>query len=133
MKNVPRVTDTEWELMQVVWEAKSPISAFEIIERLNAVEPGWHRKTVRALLARLVAKKALGYHPHGRVYLYYPLVAESECVAAASDSFLERVFGGAVEPMLAHFVGRYRLSKTGAEELRRLLREAKAGGKPGKP
>jgi BlaI family penicillinase repressor len=129
MKNVPRVTDTEWELMQVVWEAKSPISAFEIIERLNAIEPRWHRKTVRALLARLVTKKALGYKAHGRVYFYVPLVTEDECVAAASDSFLERVFDGAIEPMLAHFVGRYRLSRKGAEELRRILRETKTDDK----
>ena len=125
MKKVPRVTDTEWEIMQVIWQAPGPISAFEIIERLNAAEPGWHRKTVRALLARLVAKQALAYRAHGRVYFYYPLVAESECVAAAGDSFLARVFGGAVEPMLAHFVGRHRLSKKGADELRRLLRESK--------
>jgi len=124
MKKVPRVTDTEWELMQVVWQAKLPISAFEIIERLNATDPGWHRKTVRALLARLVTKKALDYKAQGRVYFYFPLVTEDECVAAASDSFLERVFDGAIEPMLAHFVGRYRLSKRGAEELRRILREA---------
>jgi BlaI family penicillinase repressor len=129
MKKVPRVTDTEWELMQVVWQAKLPISAFEIIEKLNANEPGWHRKTVRALLARLVAKKALDYKPQGRVYFYFPLVTEDECVAAASDSFLERVFDGAIEPMLAHFVGRYRLSKKGADELRRILREAKPDDK----
>ena len=133
MNKVPRVTDTEWELMQVIWQAKSPISAFEIIERLNAAEKGWHRKTVRALLARLVAKKALSYDAHGRVYFYYPLVTEDECVAAASDSFLERVFDGAIEPMIAHFVGRYRLSKKGAEELRRILRETKADDKKGTP
>jgi BlaI family penicillinase repressor len=111
--------------MQVIWAAKDPISAFEIIERLNSHERKWHRKTVRALLARLVAKKALSYRAHGRVYLYFPLLAEDECVAAASESFLARVFDGAIEPMLAHFVGRYRLSKKGADELRRLLREAK--------
>jgi BlaI family transcriptional regulator, penicillinase repressor len=133
MNKQPKITATEWDLMQVVWDAKSPISAFEIIERLNASEPGWHRKTVRALLARLVAKKALGYQAHGRVYFYYPLLPESECVAAASDSFLERVFDGAIEPMLAHFVGRYRLSKKGADELRRLLKEAGTDDKSGKP
>jgi len=129
MNKAPKITTTEWELMQVIWAAKSPISAFEIIERLNAAEPGWHRKTVRALLARLVAKKALGYQAHGRVYFYYPLVPESDCVAAASDSFLDRVFGGAIEPMLAHFVGRYQLSKKGADDLRRLLREGKRDDK----
>jgi BlaI family penicillinase repressor len=133
MKTAPRVTDTEWELMQVVWQATGPISAFEVIEQLNATGREWHPKTVRALLARLVAKKALGYRAHGRVYLYFPLATEEDCVAAASDSFLDRVFDGAIEPMLAHFVGRYKLSRKGAEELRRLLREAQSAGKGDKP
>jgi len=126
---IPRVTDTEWELMEVIWAAKTPISAFEIIAQLNAGKEEWHRKTVRALLARLVAKKALGYEAQGRVYFYFPLASEKECVAAAGDSFLERVFGGSVEPMLAHFVGRHRLSKEGAAELRRLLKEPKKNDK----
>ncbi len=120
MKTVPRITDTEWEIMRVVW-ANHPITAAEIIERLAAADPTWHPKTARTLLARLVRKKALGYEPQGRVYVYEPRVTERECVAAASDSFLERVFGGALTPMLTHFVERRRLTRRDLDELRALL------------
>ena len=105
MSTVPRITDTEWEIMRVIW-AKNPISAFEVIARLSEADPSWHPKTARALLARLVKKEALGFEAHGRVYFYRPRVSEQQAVAAASESFLQRVFGGAVEPMLAHFVKR---------------------------
>jgi BlaI family penicillinase repressor len=122
MKSVPRISDTEWEIMRILW-AQHPLTAGEVIEQLAAADPDWHPKTARTLLARLVQKKALGYEARGRTYVYSPLVGEQECVATASDSFLERVFGGSLEPMLAHFVRRQRLAKNELSELRNLLEE----------
>ena len=64
-----------------------------------------------------------------RAYLYRPLVLESECVAAASESFLDRVFGGGLKPMLAHFVERKQLSAEEYLELKELL-ESREPGSP---
>jgi BlaI family transcriptional regulator, penicillinase repressor len=122
MKRVPRISETEWEVMKVLW-AKSPCSAGEIIETLASTDPTWHPRTIKTFLTRLVGKKALGFRKEGRAYLYRPLVKETECVAAASDSFLERVFGGSLKPMLAHFVEQKRLSPEEIRELKNLLDE----------
>ncbi|EIQ00788.1 putative transcriptional regulator [Opitutaceae bacterium TAV1] len=124
MKTDLRISDTEWEIMRVVW-ACHPATAAEIIASLAERDPTWHPKTVRTLLARLVRKKALGYRPEGRAYVYTPLVKESECVAAASETFLERVFGGSLRPMLAHLVETRQLTREDISELRALL-DAKA-------
>jgi len=131
MKEVPKISETEWEIMRVVWAAH-PITAAGIIERLTAADATWHPKTARTLLARLVQKGALGYEAHGRSYVYTPLVTERECVSAASESFLARVFGGSLKPLLAHFVEQRRLSKGELAELRRLLDEDAAPA-PDKP
>jgi BlaI family penicillinase repressor len=125
MKLMPRISDTEWEVMRVVWN-RHPMTANEVIEQLTATDPSWHPKTARTLLARLVQKRALGYRAEGRTYVYSPLVTEAECVSTASESFLERVFGGSLKPMLAHFVGKQRLSLKELEELRCLLDETQA-------
>jgi len=125
MKAIPKITDTEWEVMKVVWAAH-PATAAEIIERLSAQDPSWHPKTVRTLLARLVQKKALGYESQGRSYVYEPLVHENECVAAASESFVARVFGGSLRPLLAHFVEHQKLTGADLRELEKLL-EQKGG------
>jgi len=69
----------------------------------------------------VVRKKALGFKLDGRAYLYHALVRQSECAEAASQSFLERVFGGSLQPMLAHFVARKRLSREEIRELKKLL------------
>lgn len=122
MKFVPRISDTEWEIMRVIW-LKHPLTANEVIEHLAAGGSGWHPKTARTLLARLVQKGALGYEARGRTYVYSPLVSEEDCVATASESFLDRVFGGSLKPMLAHFVERQKLTRKDLEELEKLLDE----------
>lgn len=136
MKRTPKISDTEWEVMRVVW-AHHPLTAAEIIARLVALDPSWHPKTARTLLARLVEKGALDYEARGRSYVYEPRVTEAECVAAASGSFVERVFGGALKPMLVHFIEQRRLSREELDELRALLdpprgrpARKKKGGRP---
>jgi BlaI family penicillinase repressor len=121
MRTVPRISDTEWEVMRVVW-AQAPCSAGMIIETLMHGDSSWHPRTVKAFLNRLVRKGVLGFSKEGRAYVYKPLVREEDCVDAASESFLERVFGGSMKPMLAHFVERKKLSREEIRELRRLLR-----------
>src|SRR5512136_2677411 len=109
MKKIPRISETEWEVMKVVW-AQAPCSASDIIAVLSAADASWHPKTAKTLLSRLVRKRALGFKKEGRAYVYRPLVRERECVDAASESFLDRVFGGSLKPMLAHFVEHKKLS-----------------------
>ena len=78
--------------MNVVW-ARAPISASEIVEAL-ASQKGWHSRTIRTLLDRLVRKGALKATPEGKRYLYEARVAMADSVRQESQSFLERVFGG---------------------------------------
>jgi BlaI family penicillinase repressor len=122
----PKITETEWEIMQVIWR-HHPITASEIIQTLSGHDVSWHPKTTRTLLARLVKKKALQYELFGRVHVYKPAVTERECVALASESFLDRVFGGSLKPMLAHFAEQKKLTQKDLKELAELLE--KKGGK----
>jgi len=130
MKNFPRISETEWEVMRAVW-AGHPATAGEIIERLAAGDPSWHPKTARTLLARLVKKRALSSQPDGRRYVYEPLVTEQACIAAASASFLDRVFGGALQPLLAHFVASRPPTPAELAALRRILDGSKPPPKKG--
>jgi len=106
--------------MRVVWE-NHPVTAAQIIRSLTKQDPRWHPKTARTLLGRLVKKKALDFKLAGRAYAYEPKVSEPECVAAVSASFLDRVFGGSLQPMLAHFVQQKSLSPKEIQNLKRIL------------
>jgi len=122
MRKTPRISETEWEVMNVLW-SQAPCSAGEIIAALQQTDASWHPRTAKAFLNRLVRKKVLGFSKEGRAYVYRPLVAREDCVDAASESFLDRVFGGSLQPMLAHFVRREKLSPDEICELRRLLKQ----------
>ena len=122
MKEVPRISETEWEVMRVLW-THAPCSALKVFQILSRTDPSWHPKTVKTFLTRLMNKGALGFEKQGRAYLYRPLVSEQECVAVASESFLDRVFGVSLKPMLAHFVEHKKLSPKEIKELKKLLEE----------
>jgi BlaI family transcriptional regulator, penicillinase repressor len=119
MKSIPKISDAEWQIMRVLW-TQSPLAASEIIGAL-AASTTWKPKTVMTLVNRLVIKKAVGFHKKGRAYHYYPLVDEDVCVKAESRSFLQRVYGGALKPMLAALFSDSRLSRGEIEELKSLL------------
>lgn len=122
MKQIPRISESEWELMKVLWR-QAPLSSQQIMDELGSLQgqDQWHPNTVKTLLARLVKKGALRYITRGRAYLYEPQISERECVGDASRSFLERVFGGSLQPLLAHFVENEELTSQEIEELKKLL------------
>ena len=117
---LPRISETEWEIMRIVWK-RQPVTSSDVIVELQKADPSWRAVTAKTLLNRLVRKGALGFESIGRIYHYSAKVAESECVAAATRSFLDRVFGGSLTGMMAHYVESRKLSKAQLAELRRIL------------
>jgi len=121
MPQVPVISEAEWKVMKVLW-GRAPLSAMEIINALAGTED-WHPNTIKTLLSRLHKKRALGVEKQKNLYLYRPLVSEAECVKLESESFLQRVFGGSVKPLLAHFVEKQPMSSEDLDELRKILRQ----------
>ena len=124
MAKVPRISDAEWEVMNVLWD-DAPLGAADVAERL-AAGTGWTEATVKTLLGRLVRKGALTYSVDGRRYLYRPRVTRERCVRAESRSFVERVLGGRGSRLLVHLVEQTPLSPGEIDELRRLLDDKEA-------
>ena len=94
--------------------------AYDLVQALAGKEK-WHANTIKTLLARLVRKKAVGTRKYKNLFLYYPLTSEEECIQAESDGLVERLFGGAVQPLLLHFARRRKLTKKDLTELRKIL------------
>ena len=114
-----RISDAEWEVMQVVWALKSATAA-DVIERLTP-QTGWNHRTVRTLLSRLVQKGILAADEEGHRNRYRPAVSRKRCVREAGQSFLEKIFEGDPAELLVHFVQTSKISPEQIEELKRLL------------
>ncbi len=117
----PRISEAEWEVMHAIWSL-GQANAQDVVQALRPAKD-WSDRTVKTLLARLVKKGALGYEAQGKRYLYRPLVERDACVQAESDSFIERVCGGTLSPLLASFVRTRKLSAEEIRELKRLLED----------
>ena len=119
MKDIPKISESEWVVMKVIWNS-NPITSNSIVDALFG-STDWKPKTIKTLLTRLVKKGVVGYEDRRREYHYYPLIEESVIVKKESQSFLKRVFGGALKPMIATMVESENLSKEEIEELKSLF------------
>lgn len=120
----PKISESEWEVMNTLW-AKSPRTAAEVFAALPAGH-GWHQKTVNTFLARLATKGAIRIAKEGNVNVYSARLRCEECVARERRGFLERVYRGAVGPMLLHFCEKADLTAEEIHELEKLLEKKKA-------
>ena len=126
MAKTPRISEAEWEVMKVLWKT-SPMTANEIVEELKG-KTRWKRETIRTLINRLVQKKALSFEKKGRRYHYFPRITEAEGIKAEAESFVRRIGGGSIEPMMAAFVEEKQLSAEKIARLRKILSQAEAAG-----
>ena len=70
------------------------------------------------------------YEKQSRVFVYTPLVKESDYIGHESNSFLERFYNGDITAMLSAYIENDRLSEDDIDSLRSLLsRRSKKGGK----
>jgi BlaI family penicillinase repressor len=115
------ISSAESRVMEVLWQ-QAPRSAEDVGLALQPAE-GWSQGTVKTLLSRLVKKGAVAVESEGRRYLYRPLTAREDYVLAESIGLLDRLFGGRVAPLVAHFSERQRLTEDDRAQLRRLVEE----------
>ena len=121
MKGKPKISEAEWEVMKVLW-IESPLTANKVVEKLTATTH-WKATTIRTLINRLVEKNVLGYEKKGREYHYYPQISEVDIIRAESESFLRRVYRGALHPILSAFMENEELSPEDIEALKRILQK----------
>lgn len=122
MKAGTAISDAESRVMEVLWRKEEPVPAEEVI-RLLAAEQQWQEATVKTLLNRLLKKGAISAERNGRRYLYTAVLARDQWLTSESTSLLDRLFGGRIAPLVAHFGSQHKLSKEDVAELRRLIED----------
>jgi predicted transcriptional regulator len=116
-----QISEAESAVMEILWR-RSPLAAEEVVAALDKSQD-WQEATIKTLLNRLLKKKAIRAEKDGRRYLYSPLLARSDWVQTQSEGLLDRLFGGRVAPLVAHFSERRKLGRKDIAELKRLIAE----------
>ena len=108
------ISEAEAVVMDVVWR-HHPASAEDVVAAL-AGRAEWAEPTVKTLLNRLLNKGAIRADKEGRRYLYSLVLSREAWLAEQSTGIVDRVFGGRVAPLVAHFSEQRKLSGADIKE-----------------
>ncbi|SHH27847.1 BlaI/MecI/CopY family transcriptional regulator [Massilia sp. CF038] len=120
------ISDAESLVMDVLWRAQAALAAEDVIAAL-VTEQRWQEATIKTLLNRLLKKGAVSASKDGRRYLYSAVLKRDQWVSRESGGMLDRLFGGRVAPLVAHFGKHRKLSASDIAELKKLIEELDDG------
>ena len=115
-----RISDSELEIMKLLWKAEDALTTTEIRENLQE-SMGWEATTVKTLLSRLVGKKAV-LQEKRKVFHYSPAISEKDYNNWATKRLINRLYKGSAAAMVAALVNSQGLSDGDIAELRELFR-----------
>lgn len=116
-----KLSDSELDIMLVIWKANSPIKSSYVREALKDKE--WAPTTVLNFLARLVDKGYLKCESQGRSNIYTPLIKEEEYLQRKNKGFLQKFYENSIKNMVAELYDGEVISDEDLEELKEFIDE----------
>ena len=113
------VTESEYEIMIVLWKEEHPISLGEILKKLSKTK--WSRNTVGTMLVRLCEKGVVSYEQKGKSYLYYAVLKEKDYSISETKSFLMKLYDGSVGNLVASLYENKEISQEEIDSLRKII------------
>jgi len=121
---VSKITDSEFLVMRVLWEAGQELTITQIREALEKTTD-WNSSTIKTLIRRLVNKGAVEASKK-EVYYYKPLITEAEYNKCVTKDLIDRLYNGSAKNLVASLIDNKNLTEKDIEELRSMF---KVGGK----
>jgi BlaI family transcriptional regulator, penicillinase repressor len=119
----PTLTEQELEIMKVVWrlETATVRNVYEtLLERRRIAYT-----TVMTMMNILETKGYLKKRYQDRAYIYQPSQPQKQVIRSMVREFVNRVFNGSAEPLLAHLVEDKHLTEGDLNEIRRTIKAAR--------
>ena len=115
-----KISDSELEVMKVLWRAEAALPVTEIREALQRSR-GWEATTVKTLVSRLVSKGVV-LQEKRKVFYYSPLLSEADYNAWATDNLIRRLYNGSARELVAALVHSEGLTRSDIDELREMFK-----------
>lgn len=122
---VSKITDSEVEVMRVLWEAGRELPIADIRKTLEQTSK-WENSTIKTLLRRL-CEKGVVLATKKDVFYYTPLVSEAEYNEYTTQSLIDRLYSGSAKNLVASLLGSKKLDNSDIEELRSLFKVGESG------
>ena len=115
-----KISASELEVMQVLWEAGDALPLTEIRKSLQS-RFDWSDPTVKTLIRRLCDKGVIKQEKRS-VFYYLPCLTREEYNAWAAGDMVNRLFKGSAQDLVAALVKGNELKYEDIEELRNMFK-----------
>lgn len=122
---IAQVSDSELELMKIVWANEGSALYAHIMEELTKTGHTWQKNTVITLLSRLVEKGLLKTKKLGHRNEYTAVVSEADYQAAQTQTLLNKLYQGSAKGLVSTLIQRDLISPEEYEELKQFWEEGK--------
>jgi predicted transcriptional regulator len=122
MKNMKKLPDAEFEIMQVVWANEPPITTSEIMKQLG-FEKEWKIQTVVSLMLRLTERGFLRSEKHGKERTYFPTVNQEDYLKFETGNFLKQFHNNSFLNLVTTVYDDEKLTDEDVAGLRELLKK----------
>ena len=121
-KTYQRLTESELDIMLVLWNGTPPMTRPEIEKVINTKKK-LASTTILSLLTRLESKNFVKVTKQGKMNLYTPLVSQSDYQTHESQSLLEKLFGNSLKKFVTTLYHGKKISSEEIQDLSNFLRE----------
>jgi predicted transcriptional regulator len=119
--NIPRPTESELEILQVLWQ-HGPSSVRFVNERLNEEREVGYTTTLK-LMQIMVEKGLAGRDTASRTHIYSAAVSEEETQQHLLDRFVDRTFRGSAMKLVMQALGNHQASEAELDEIKALIEQ----------
>lgn len=123
MKKNYGLTNTELQIMELLWQSDTPMAFREIMDvARNEWKKTWKVQTLNTYLINLQKMELVGTDRTATQYnVYYPLRSKEEHIHNWTRKMVEVCFDNSICSLFSAFIGNQKLSEEDAEELRKML------------
>lgn len=118
---ISKISDAEYEIMEIIWQSEGEVTTAEIIERLDQ-NNFWKHTTILTLAKRLVDKNVLKLRKEGKVNYYSPTITKEEYKSYQANGFIEDMYDGSIKSLVASLYNNKRIDEEDIEELKDWIR-----------
>lgn len=116
---------TEYEIMELLWQANKPLLFREIFEYFNERHnKNWKKQTLNTYLLSLRKMGMIKVSEQHPGYEYHPVYTKHEYVHLWTQDFVKRFFDGSISAFMAAFTGNKKVAKEDADELKKWLHDS---------
>ena len=116
MKKFEKMSDSEMEIMKVIWELAAPVTVAQLLDIFESRK--WKTQTMATFLTRLADKGLIYVNNDKRANIYTAAISEQKYYQLEAQSLLSSMYEGSLQNFLSALYGGGEVEVNEVEELK---------------